>query len=479
MRDQVALDPKAALPALTRFQTTGASAAVSIIAGATLLLVPAVINGFPFALDDSAGYVSGERVVYHSIFYNLFVEGTDLGRSPWLVIAVQALIVTHVVWLWQRVLLGPGLPVLFVATMAGLSALTSLGLVAGYLMPDIFTPVAILAIGLLAFARVRLARTEIVYLVALAAIAVAVHLSHIPIAAGAVVTATVILLVRGDGARQALASAVVAASPVVLAAGALFASNALYFGLPKLSPAGPVFLVANLIGKGPARDYLREVCPAAAYKACGEADYLHEDSNYFLWAGPLDRLGGFEAFREEAATIAAETLRTRPVAVARAAAVAVRDALLTHRPGWEYRPLRGNTWWFERNLATRYGPDAAAAWQASLQANDAFPRTLLKSLDAVVLPVSLLGLLAGTLLAWRRGWADLLSFNALVLAGIAANVLVCAVGSGVFDRYQTRVTWLVPLAAVLVAMRMAQSLPAARALIPRPFTTSFPRSETA
>ncbi len=440
--------------------------------------MPAALNGFPFVLDDSAGYVSGERVIFHSVFYNLFVEATDLASSPWLVIAAQALIVSHLLWVWQRLLLGANRPALFLVSTGGLSALSSLGLVAGYLMPDIFTSVAILAIGLLAFERARLSCAEGIYLVGLATVAVAAHLSHIPVAAASVAAATAILLMRGETVRNTLASTAVAASPVVLAAGALFVSNIYYFGLPNLSPAGPVFFAANLIGKGPAKDYLDEVCPDPAFRVCSEIGQLGEGGNYFLWGGPLSRLGGFDGFRGEASRIASETLRTRPGAVATAAASAVAEALVTHRPGWDYRPLRGNTHWFERTIAERYGERAVAAWRTTLQARDEVPRTLLAALDLLVLPLSLLALLAGSFIAWGKRWTDVLSFNALVLAGATANVVVCAVGSGVFDRYQTRVTWLIPLAAVLTALRLAASRPAA-GLIPPSLIPSFSQSETA
>jgi hypothetical protein len=41
-----------------------------------------------------------------------------------------------------------------------------------------------------------------------------------------------------------------------------------------------------------------------------------------------------------------------------------------------------------------------------------------------------------------------------VLGGFAINLIVCAVASGVYDRYQSRASWLLPFAAVLVVARL-------------------------
>jgi hypothetical protein len=86
---------------------------------------------------------------------------------------------------------------------------------------------------------------------------------------------------------------------------------------------------------------------------------------------------------------------------------------------------------------------------------------------------------AGSVFVWSRLGTGLIGFNALVLSGVAANVVVCAVGSGVFDRYQARVTWLILLAAILLAARIAQSLAAAKTPLLPPCNTDIAKTEAA
>jgi peptidoglycan/LPS O-acetylase OafA/YrhL len=65
---------------------------------------------------------------------------------------------------------------------------------------------------------------------------------------------------------------------------------------------------------------------------------------------------------------------------------------------------------------------------------------------------ALAGLLAA--LAMRAAKGARVTFVLAVLVGVAVNAIVSGAISGVFDRYQGRVAWLVPLAlAVLMAPR--------------------------
>jgi len=59
------------------------------------------------------------------------------------------------------------------------------------ILPDVASPIVILGIFLLAFCGKRLSRAEQIYLFLLTTLAIATHLSHIPIAIGLVVGSVV------------------------------------------------------------------------------------------------------------------------------------------------------------------------------------------------------------------------------------------------------------------------------------------------
>jgi hypothetical protein len=117
-----------------------------------------------------------------------------------------------------------------------------------------------------------------------------------------------------------------------------------------LSNGGPVFLLARLLGDGTALSYLRDACPQHHFSICVYLDEFssfrptvvtiplwdsaHGDlADYFLWGGPLERLGWFAAEESEASTIVAGTLSAYPLAQSLAAFDNGWRQLLSFRTG--------------------------------------------------------------------------------------------------------------------------------------------------
>ena len=98
-------------------------------------------------------------------------------------------------------------------------------------------------------------------------------------------------------------------------------------------------------------------------------------------------------------------------------------------------------------------PSSAVAWAKSLQGK--------RQLHLLAWPLDrrlalLLGLVSPFILlaAHRRGDAMLSGLTIVIVAGLLANAAVCSMLSGVFDRYQARVTWLLPLLAIIAFHRL-------------------------
>lgn len=445
--------------ALGRLSSEMGAGALIVIA-ALLLIVPSLLNGFPFVLDDTMDYVVFRPRIYRSTFYSLFVLSSDFGGlSIWLPLFVQGLIVSHLVWLTVRTLDPTDPERTFVLVMLPLVGLSSLPFVTSYLMPDIFTSVMILSLVLLAFARDSLSRRERLYLMALATLAVSVHLSHVTIGLGVVASIALVSWVDGKAIRDIAARTARTILPILLAALALFVHNVAAYGIPALSPAGSVFLMGSLIGQGPARDYLAEACPDAGYRICAEADKLPDNSNAFLWGGTLERMGGFMAYRDEARAITRATIASRPLDVAAMSIRAFGQALVTRAPAADYVPLGWNTWRIEEAVQSRYGAGAVEHFRDSAQTTEQIPKRVLALIDRIVFPIAAVVAIAGTILAWRRGWRTHACISAVLILSVAANIFVCAAASGVFERYQGRVTWLVIFTALILAVRLASEVP--------------------
>ncbi len=279
---------------MTRLRTAMVSAWCLVPAGALVLLVPVLLNGFPFIFQDTSDYLIFTPRLYRSPFYGLFLFGFHMNRFIWAPAVAQALVGSALIYLLIRVLPVRNRPGTFAGLIVFLGAFTSLPWFAGFLMPDIFTAYLFLAIYLIGFHLERFGRPLQVMLVGFAGLAMVVHLSHLVLGCGAI--AAFVLLsrwLRQPWLRTFVRVAVLCI-PVTLTVGAYLTYNRVIFKTLAISPAGRTFFLANLIEYGPARDYLRDACPGAGYKICTQVETLPSTANAFLWeAGHLDRLGGF------------------------------------------------------------------------------------------------------------------------------------------------------------------------------------------
>ena len=98
--------------------------------------------------------------------------------------------------------------------------------------------------------------------------------------------------------------------------------------------------------------------------------------------------------------------------------------------------------------------------QATLAAREALP------LQAISYVFQLAAFASGLVLVYvflayggasTTGGAGFREFAGLVIAGVMLNAAVCGVLSGIFDRYQARVVWLVPLLALVWGLQLLTS----------------------
>jgi hypothetical protein len=432
--------------------------AILVTIGAGILLVPAMANGFPFVYDDTADYIVFTPRLYRSPYYGLFIFFFHLNTFIWLPVVAQALILSHIIWTWVRIEIDAKRQMLvFAAAIVLLTLFSSAPIMAAYLMADTFTAVMVLAIGLLVFRSDRLSTAERIYFFLLASLAAAAHVSHVSIAAALCAVLFLLQLAQGESLRQAGARLRLVAAAILLAMAANVLNSAVIHRMFTLSPAGSSFLLANLIEYGPARRYLNEACPEAGYKICAQLEQIPDNSFLMLWGTEFyNQLGGIPGMREEASRIVLATLKSRPGDVLDMVVQVVGKALLRRAPGAELAPI-GNTYWFEDTLNKRFGPATLRSYRSSAQARNVVPRDMLSRVDAVIFPTSLAIVIGGMIFAaWYRR-PEPVALGALVLGGFAVNTVLCAVASGVFDRYQSRVSWLLPFAAVLLVGRLVDA----------------------
>ena len=303
-----------------------------VLAGAIILMLPALIHGRPFHfVDFNQYYLIGEAILekllggaaapdgppavpadapapgqspapgnaggdgYFSLIgagrsplYSVFGYVLASGLSMWLICLVQALLGA---WLIVRALglLGglrrPG-PVL--ASLAGLAVLSPLGFHVNLLMPDVFAGYMVIAILLLAFAP-RLSLPETVFLAALVSASAFLHKSMLVLALAAL--ALMVLARFWQWSRPYFARL---APAWLLGALALSMTvQALYgFAAERLTGdplRSPPYLMARIYDDGPGQRHLEQACRAdpEAYALCAFSGFEYTTHNDLIWGSNL------------------------------------------------------------------------------------------------------------------------------------------------------------------------------------------------
>ncbi|MBP6392276.1 MAG: hypothetical protein KA352_15390 [Flavobacteriales bacterium] len=273
------------------------------MACASIILVPALINGFPFVYADTGTYVRSAFEGYvpfdRPYWYGPFIRATSLGGTTlWGVVIAQAILCASYVLRISSLLL-PTMIVGRVAIAACmlLSIGTGLGWYAGQVLPDIFTGIGLLAVFLL----VRGAHGP--WLRAMDSIVIAaacwMHLSNLLILPLAGMS--LLLIGRSSPSRPLRPGILWLASATVLGWGGLALANRIVDGNAYVSRSSHVFLIGRMLDTGMLRPYLMEHCPTEQFGICAYIDSLPPHSQAFLWwdSSPVVKQGGWEATREE------------------------------------------------------------------------------------------------------------------------------------------------------------------------------------
>lgn len=439
--------PAAPTPAPAAHLAYYAFALVAFSAGA-------LANGYPLIFYDTGTYLrTGIELRFPTdrpVFYGLFLLPLHLRLSLWPIVAAQALLVA---FLLDRVLarwLPPAHAAssrLRLALVALLAAGTSLPWFAGQVMPDLFAPLVVLAVLLVASEPPRLASPAWWLAAGILVLCQVVHVTHVPLALAVILTlAAGRLLLRAPVPWPGLAIALAA---VAASYGLLVAANLVGTGRATTSYDGGLFLLARLLDYGTAQDYLARTCPPGMERVCATLkDFPAGTKDYFLWVYLQEgHLGGFAGLRDDAARLSRLVVLDAPLRHARLALEAGLAQFLHFPTATSLDVLRPGTS-AAQIIHARFGWEAAQ-FDASLQQRGALP---LYWLNLVHRPLGFamlaLGAVALALAAWRRN-AMAATVLLATFAGLAANALLGGGLSMGDARYQSRMMMLLPIALAI------------------------------
>jgi putative flippase GtrA len=383
----------------------------------------------------------------------------------------------------------------YLAVMAAAAAGTSVSFYTTFAMPDIFAGIGGAAVVLVLAQADRLKKLEIAGLWAVIAYAMAIHRSHWGTELAVAFCGGLLLLIMGLSAQSVVRRVllIVTAGAVAWGVGSIYES--VYFNRTGSKLGHPPFIMARVLADGPGRAYLRHACAetpkggAEPYVLCRYKDNignytsrsgssLSAASNLILWSNAkksrvfngADRPGRIGLESEEMRFVLG-TLKYDPVGQAVASLNDWGQQLIAFQVDDPLRNpsayLRGKYW------PTTILPKLIPNFSACRPPGDCRPpfdyyvlqvwhgTVLLASLLVVIFRLSLKDVRQSVR---RRRLKDgeepaRVAATMLLLAGVLlANAFICGVLSGPFDRYQSRLIWLLPVGLGLTACALPMGL---------------------
>ena len=434
------------------FRSSRAVSFLAIFLGGVLFVWPALWNGYPLLYSDTHVFINQPTPGFFNwdkpFIYGPWMLPFHAWQSLWGVVLVQGILISLLVWLTQQVF-GIASPLRHLLLCAAMSLLTGASWFVSLLMPDIFSGMVVLSIFILGFSK-HLSKAMTASVSLLGALAIAVHLSHLVIAAACL---CVVLVFRW---RRFL----YAVLPLVIALFSLVGTTMYAFNKVAVSPFGSVFMLARMSADGNVKSVLEKYCPEKSWTLCAWTDRLAKDSDVFMWdpKGPVwSHPGGPIGLAPEASEIVGLTMRTRPMPLLWSALqntamqlsmVKLGDTI--HSDWLDVTVLKSVEKFFPAAELERY--KKAHQVQETMLEKVSFVST-------VGTYTVLLGFLLSLYLFYRavqaRNWTAL-GLIVLIWVAVLANAFATGALSKPHYRYQTRIAWLLVLPILLQNMIRTQ-----------------------
>jgi hypothetical protein len=419
------------------------------------------IIGFPLVYSDTGTYLRSAFDGYvpfdRPYWYGPFVHFTSLGGATlWGVAIAQSLLCAFYVLLaCMRFLDRTQAIRTHLVICTTLMLVSSISWYAGQLIPDIFTAIGILAVleAVLSGARSRLTVLFHLSIVVLCCLFHTSNLVILPLAALALA-----FMAHRDIAHR-VQQWFIAVLILVTSWGGTLVANALRTGEAFISHASPVFMVGRMVDMGMLGPYLNEHCDDRTFKLCAYKDSLPPNGQEMLWSdkSPVQREGGWMAVRHEYDAIVKGSF-TEPRYLlwhAYGSLISTADQLIA----WEIGEAIRSDWYRSEysppyTSIARYLPAMLGDYLASMQ-NGGSGELSMRIPDLfyrIGLSASLI-IIAAWMLIKRNTDAALSLFATYSVTAVTIGAWACATFSTALPRYLARDSWLIVLAAILVAIR--------------------------
>lgn len=435
-----------------------------------VLLIPALQNGYPLLYSDSATYIASGHIgavpIDRPMLYCFMVRHLSLSYSLWLVVIFQSVIF---VWL-TSLMLAQFVESRFICAYSFvvclfLSLFTGASNYLSQIMPDVFSGFLIAALGLILISRNK---TERRILTALTIVSSMVHFSNLLTITGLSIVSLILLYIfkkRVENIRtKAVNLVVISVLPWMLIPSFNFLFEKEFY----LNKSSNVFFTGRLIETKILSDFFETQPNAKQYSLYAVKDRVPEKAWQFLWNndsplydGNCSANGGWsncwKVHSPEYGRMIRDVLTT-PALLEKFVRISMADwknQLLDFDTG--HLTPQGKGSGFDE-IIPQYLDDSLQ-YRAAKQYTETLFFEKESKIQRWVVGISLVVIVCSVIYLARKKSDNIKSIVIIgitILFGLIINALSCSVFSGVLNRYQGRVIWLIPLFALTLVLILFQ-----------------------
>lgn len=433
-----------------------------ILLGTIISCFIAFYNKYPLVYRDTGTYIASGFMNFvpsdRPIFYGLFLRHISLSASPWFVIIAQGFLTSWLLYLVYDLFYKGSYRyknVIYLLTITFITLATGYSYNVSILMPDIFSPVALLALILLLFHE-ELGRWRMIFIAAVFIFSLMTHLSNIATFVLVLFFLSIYFLFKRKKMQWLKGKRLILIGTLITAAFMLI--PILHYAIGKkfqFSSGSHVFQMNHLIENGILKKYLDENCADHDYSICAYKDEL---SWNFIWDenSVVYKTGGWDKNKKEYTEIIRNIYGSPkywPLIIQKSSEYTLKQFFTwettVSTPQLMGSPAFGEIEW--------HFNDSWREYIISKQNNKLLHVNALNEVENYVILFSLIICLAYAFLVLdfqvdiKLKWAIIL----MLLYGIL-NSAVCSNLSTVDARFQNRWVWLLPLFVVFITMHVIQ-----------------------
>lgn len=435
---------------------------IAIILVAIEMCWVAIWNGYPMVFSgDTGAYLNGGIISFENKwisipwsrppFYGLFTYVLDWRISLWPIVAMQALILSHLIWLTTATLAQERDIGRFIITCTFVAAFSTAPWFAGLILPDFFTSVTALGIFLLGFGRNKLSKPEYIYSFGITTLAITTHYSHTSLAIGLAATVFVLTWTR-FGIRKSINKEVIAITcAITISILTVSLTQTIFSKESGFAPYKNLFILARFIGDGPALETLKSECPKKNYRLCPYVNSIEINANpyitsdKFLWDSansPLYKIGVSE-IKKDAESIIHDSLQIHFGWHIRVSIKNWITQLGTLTTGTWLEPFAKNSGDGTTKVIKEHFQGELKKYTSSRQNTEKLHLEGVNRLHKIALVVSIFTAAAIILKSIREKDHTMIALATLIISAILINSITSGVLSRPDDRYMSRLIWLI------------------------------------